>query len=101
MLKFLSDKKPAQWRARLGIAVFSPADPYSTALKMFDAHTAGFTDLLNHSLPCLRAFVVISGDSHYLDFLHSGRSYKTLNAATDKLIRVSRLCNWKSGSGHL
>ncbi|WP_456021521.1 hypothetical protein [Pseudomonas protegens] len=101
MLKSLADKKPAQWRARLGIAVFSPADPDSAAFKMFDAHTAGFTDLLNYSLPCLRALVVISSDSHYLDFLHSWRSYKALNAATDKLIGVSRLCNWKSGSGHL
>jgi hypothetical protein len=53
---------------------------------MFDAHTAGFTDLLNYSLPRLRAFVVISGDSHYLDFLHFWRSYKALNAAPDKLI---------------
>jgi hypothetical protein len=53
---------------------------------MFDAHTAGFTDLLNYSLPRLRAFVVISGDSYYLDFLHFWRSYKALNAAPDKLI---------------
>lgn len=61
------DKKPAHWRAHLGIAVFAPADPDGAVIQMLNPDPGGVADVLDDLTPGLRAFVVAP---RYLDQLN-------------------------------
>lgn len=91
LLKCAGDKKPAQWRAPLCVAVFSPANPDSAALEMLYADAARLLDLLKDLLPGLGAFVVLPGDGYGLDLLNVGRSDQALNTPTNELVGISGL----------
>ncbi|KTC11483.1 hypothetical protein AO391_24575 [Pseudomonas marginalis ICMP 9505] len=75
MLKFTLVKKPAQWRAHLCVAVFSPADPDGSALKVLDSDANRFADLIHQALPIFGLFMRQPMHSYRLDLLNARRSY--------------------------
>jgi hypothetical protein len=86
MLKYAGDKKPAQWRASLCVAVFSPANPDSAALEMLYADAARLLDLLKDLLPCFSGFCFKPGDRDGLDLLDARRSNQALDASANQFI---------------
>ena len=83
------DKKPAHWRAYLGIAVLAPADPDGAIIQMLDPYACGVADVLDDLAPGFRAFVVASGNLDQLNSLYPGRSDQALQAAANKLVGIS------------
>ena len=89
MLKFIGDKKPAHWRAHLGIAVLAPADPDGAIIQMLDPYACGVADVLDDLAPGFRAFIVAPGYLHQLNPLYSRRGDYALQAAAHKLVGIS------------
>jgi len=85
------DKKPAHWRAHLGIAVLAPADPDSTVIQVLNPDTDGFADVLDDLAPSFRAFVVSPGYLDQLNPLDPRRGDQALQAAANKLVGISYL----------
>ena len=52
------DKKPAQWRAPLCVAVLAPTDPDGPVLQVLDLDAGGVADILDYLVPGFRAFVL-------------------------------------------
>jgi hypothetical protein len=73
MLKFIGDKKPAHWRAHLGIAVLAPADPDGAVIQMLDPYAGGIADILDDLAPGFGAFFVAPGYLDQLNPLDPGR----------------------------
>lgn len=90
MLKFIDDKKPAHWRAHLGIAVLAPADPDGAVFQVLDPYARGVADVLDDLAPGFRAFIVSPGNLDQLNPLHSGGGNYALQAMAHKLVGVSR-----------
>jgi hypothetical protein len=89
LIYFLAgDKKPAQWRAHLHVAVLAPADPHGAVFQMFDPYACGVADVLDDLVPSFRAFIVASGDLNQLNSLHSRRGDYALQTTADKLVGV-------------
>jgi hypothetical protein len=84
-------KSPLEGGLISSFAVLSPPNPYRAALKTLHAYSARVFNLLKDLLPRFCRFCFKSGDSYGLDLLDSWRSYQTLDAPTDQLIRVSGL----------
>jgi len=84
------DKKPAHWRAYLGIAVLAPTDPDGTIIQMLNPDAGGVANVLNDLVPGFRAFVVTPGYLNQLNPLHSGGGNYALQAMAHKLVGVSR-----------
>lgn len=90
MLKLTGDKKPAHWRAHLGIAVFAPADPDGAVIQMLNPDPGGVADILDNLVPGFRAFVVAPGNLDQLDPLDPWRGDQALQAAANKFVGISR-----------
>ncbi len=88
MLKFIADKKPAHWRANLGIAVLAPPYPDGTIIQMLNPYAGGVADILDDLAPGFRTFVMASGYLDQLDPLYSRRGNYALQAIADKLVGV-------------
>ena len=84
------DKKPAHWRAHLGIAVLAPTDPDGSVFQMLDPYPGGVADILDDLVPGFRAFIVASGNLDQLNPLYSRRGNYALQAVTNKLVGISR-----------
>ena len=86
---FAGNKKPAHWRAYLGIAVLAPADPDGTVIQMIDPDTGCVADILDDLAPGFRAFIVAPGYLDQLNPLYPGRGDQALQAAANKLVGIS------------
>jgi hypothetical protein len=83
------DKKPAHWRAYLGIAVLAPTDPDGTIIQMLNPDAGGVANVLNDLVPGFRAFVVTPGYFDQLNPLYPRRGDQALQAPADKLVGIS------------
>lgn len=84
------DKKPAQWRGHLRIAVLAPADPDGVAIQLLDSDAGCVADILNDLVPGFRAFVIAPGYLDQLNPLDTGRGDQALQAAAHKLVAIFR-----------
>lgn len=94
------DKKPAHWRAHLGIAVLTPADPDGAVIQMLDPYALGVTDILDDLVPSFGAFVVSPGYLDQLNPLNPRRGDQALQAAANKLVGISRFRCGVGGLDH-
>lgn len=83
------DKKPAQRRAHLVIAVLAPADPDGAVIQVLDPDADGVADVLDDLAPGFRAFIVAPGNLDQLNPLDPWRGDQALQAAANKLVGVS------------